>query len=73
MCYSARKLTELQSVTKPVLIVQGQEDALVAVNAISMSKGPPNAKLIIYPDAGQAAFFQYYDDFVQKALDFLGK
>ena len=67
-------LTELKSVTQPVLIVQGQEDALVpVVNAISMSKSLPNAKLIVYPDAGHAAFFQYHDDFVQKALEFLGK
>lgn len=67
-------LTELKSVKQPVLIVQGQEDALVpVVNAISMSKSIPNAKLIVYPDAGHAAFFQYHEDFVQKALEFLGK
>jgi pimeloyl-ACP methyl ester carboxylesterase len=57
-----------------VLIAQGQEDALVpVVNAINMSKSLPNARLIVYPDAGHAAFFQYHDDFVQKALEFLGK
>lgn len=67
-------LTELQSVKQPVLIVQGQEDALVpVVNAISMSKSLPNAKLIVYPDAAHAAFFQYHDDFVKKAIEFLGK
>jgi pimeloyl-ACP methyl ester carboxylesterase len=67
-------LKELQSITQPVLIAQGQEDALVpVVNAINMSKSLPNARLIVYPDAGHAAFFQYHDDFVQKALEFLGK
>ena len=67
-------LTELQSVKQPVLIVQGQEDVLVPVdNAINMSKSIPNAKLIVYPDAGHGSFFQYHDDFVQKALEFLGK
>ena len=67
-------LTELQSVKQPVLVVQGQEDALVPVdNAIGMSKSLPNARLIVYPDAAHAAFFQYHDDFVQKALEFLGK
>jgi pimeloyl-ACP methyl ester carboxylesterase len=67
-------LNELQSVTQPVLIVQGEKDVLVpVVNAINMSKNLPNAKLIVYPDAGHAAFFQYHDDFVQKALEFLGK
>jgi len=67
-------LTELKSVTQPVLIVQGQEDALVpVVNAISMSKSLPNAELIVYLDAAHAAFFQYHEDFVKKALEFLGK
>jgi pimeloyl-ACP methyl ester carboxylesterase len=71
---SPNALKELQSVTQPVLIAQGQEDALVPeVNAINMSKSLPNAQLIVYPDAGHAAFFQYHDDFVQKALEFLGK
>ncbi|HTD98809.1 MAG TPA: alpha/beta hydrolase [Mucilaginibacter sp.] len=67
-------LNELKSITQPVLIAQGNEDALVpVVNAINMSKSLPNAQLIVYPDAGHAAFFQYHDDFVQKALGFLGK
>lgn len=67
-------LTELQAVKQPVLIVQGQEDVLVpVVNAISMSKSLPNAKLVVYPDAGHGSFFQYHEDFVKKALEFLGK
>jgi pimeloyl-ACP methyl ester carboxylesterase len=67
-------LKELQSITQPVLIAQGQEDALVpVVNAVNMSKSLPNARLIVYQDAGHAAFFQYHDDFVQKTLEFLGK
>lgn len=67
-------LKELQSVTQPVLIAQGEKDILVpVVNAINMSKNLPNAQLIVYPDAAHAAFFQYHDDFVQKALEFLGK
>jgi pimeloyl-ACP methyl ester carboxylesterase len=67
-------LTELKSVKQPVLIVQGQEDALVpVVNAIAMSKSIPNAKLIVYPDAGHGSFFQYHEDFVKKSLEFLGK
>lgn len=67
-------LTELKSVKQPVLIVQGQGDVLVpVVNAIAMSESIPNAKLVVYPDAGHGSFFQYHDDFVKKALEFLGK
>jgi pimeloyl-ACP methyl ester carboxylesterase len=58
--------------TQPVLIAQGEEDlAIPVINSQNMSKGFPNAKLIIYPDAGHAAFFQYHDQFVASVNDFL--
>ena len=65
---------ELKTITQPVLIAQGQYDLPVPViNAINMSHSIPGAKLIVYPDAGHAAFFQYPDEFVTAALEFLGK
>lgn len=65
---------ELTTITQPVLIAQGDNDAAVPViNAINMSKNISNATLIVYPDAGHAAVFQYPDKFVQSALEFLGK
>ena len=67
-------LKELKNITQPVLIAQGQYDVPVPViNAINMSHNIPGAQLIVYPDAGHAAMFQYPDDFVQAALDFLKK
>jgi pimeloyl-ACP methyl ester carboxylesterase len=67
-------LKELKNITQPVLIVQGQYDVPVPViNAINMSRSIPGAQLIVYPDAGHAAFFQYPDEFVPAALEFLGK
>jgi len=65
---------ELKTITQPVLIVQGQYDLPVpVVNAINMSHNIPGAQLIVYPDAGHAAFFQYPGEFVQAALEFLNK
>lgn len=65
---------ELRTITKPVLIVQGQSDFLVpVVNAINMSQNIPGSQLIVYPDAGHASLFQYHDEFVGAVVDFLRK
>jgi pimeloyl-ACP methyl ester carboxylesterase len=65
---------ELKTITKPVLIVQGEADSLVSVvNAVRMSNNIPGAQLIVYPDAGHGAFYQYHDKFIEAALDFLRK
>jgi pimeloyl-ACP methyl ester carboxylesterase len=65
---------ELKNITKPVLIVQGESDFLVpVVNATNMSKNIPGAQLIVYPDAGHGALYQYHDEFINATLDFLGK
>lgn len=67
-------LKELEAVTQPVLHIQGQKDKPVpVVNAINMSQHIPNDRLVIYPDAGHAAFFQYPEQFVQEVSDFLGE
>ena len=67
-------LKELKVIQQPVLYVQGKNDVPVPViNAINASQSIPNANLVVYPDAGHAAFFQYADRFVQEANDFLGE
>lgn len=67
-------LKELNRITKPVLIVQGESDSLVVVvNAIRMSKNIPAAQLIVYSDAGHGALYQYHDQFIEAALNFLKK
>jgi len=67
-------LNELKNITKPVLIAQGENDILVPVNnAINMSKSIPNAQLIVYKDAAHGAIYQYHDEFIRAALDFLSK
>lgn len=67
-------LNELKSVMQPVLIAQGESDIPVPVeNAVNMSKNIPHARLIVYPDAGHAALFQYHDKLVQETIDFLAQ
>jgi pimeloyl-ACP methyl ester carboxylesterase len=67
-------LNELKAVTQPVLIAQGKNDVPVPViNAINMSESIPNARLVVLPDAGHAAFCQYPDQFVKEAIGFLSE
>ena len=71
---NADALNELKTITKPVLIVQGENDFLVSVkNAIDMSNSIPGAQLIVYKDAGHGAIYQYNEEFITAAVHFLGK
>jgi pimeloyl-ACP methyl ester carboxylesterase len=65
-------LNELKKIKSPVLIVQGEKDFLVpVVNAVNMANSIPGAKLIVYTNAAHGAIYQYHDQFVLAASDFL--
>lgn len=67
-------LSELKAIKQPVLLVQGKNDVPVPViNAINASQSIPNANLVVYPDAGHAAFCQYAGRFVEEVVNFLGE
>ncbi|WP_353720482.1 alpha/beta hydrolase [Dyadobacter sp. 676] len=67
-------LNELKTIPQPVLLVQGKNDVPVPVaNAVNASHSIPNARLVVYPDAGHAAFCQYAEEFVKEANNFLGE
>jgi pimeloyl-ACP methyl ester carboxylesterase len=67
-------LKELEAVTQPTLILQGEKDRPVPViNAINMSQHIPNARLVVYPDAAHAALFQLPEEFTKQVADFLDK
>lgn len=62
----------LKNIKQPVLIVNGNHDVMLdSVNSYVMYQNIANAKLIMYPDAGHAALFQYADQFVDDATRFL--
>ena len=42
------------------------------LNATNLNR-LPNSELLIYPDAGYGAVFQYHEAFVPKALAFLAQ
>jgi pimeloyl-ACP methyl ester carboxylesterase len=63
---------DLARLRMPVLIVNGDNDIMVpTVLSRDMARRLPDARLVIYEDAGHGSIFQYHDDFVAQALTFL--
>ena len=65
---------DLSLVRQPVLLTNGDHDRMLPTpNTLDMARRLPNSELVIYPDAGHAGIFQFHEQFVQKALEFLAK
>jgi pimeloyl-ACP methyl ester carboxylesterase len=64
---------DLSSILHPVLVANGESDRMVpSKNSVRLAERLPNGGLIpLYPDAGHGGIFQYHEEFVPKALDFL--
>jgi pimeloyl-ACP methyl ester carboxylesterase len=66
--------TELKAITQPALVVNGMHDAMIPTdNSYALAKNLPDAQLILYPDAGHGAIFQYPEVFVAHAELFLDR
>ncbi len=62
----------LGELTLPVLVANGAHDVLIhAYASYAMSQRLPNAKVILYSDAGHAFLFQHAGDFGREVLNFL--
>ncbi|MGH8504296.1 MAG: alpha/beta fold hydrolase [Gammaproteobacteria bacterium] len=62
----------LKAISQPVLVVNGSNDIMLPTeNSYVMFKHLKDAKLILYPDSGHGALFQYADDFVYQTTRFL--
>jgi pimeloyl-ACP methyl ester carboxylesterase len=65
---------DLSRIHQPVLLANGDNDRMLPTpNTLDMARRLPNNELVIYPDAGHGGIFQYHDQFVEKALEFLAK
>jgi pimeloyl-ACP methyl ester carboxylesterase len=65
---------DLGRIRIPVLVANGDNDIMVPT-ALSrdMAHRIPDARLVIYEDAGHGSIFQYHDDFVARASTFLAE
>jgi len=62
----------LAGIHQPVLVMNGDSDRMVpSQNSVDLDRRLPNSQLILYPDAGHGGVFQFHEDFVKRALEFL--
>jgi len=64
--------SDLSNIRQPALIANGDQDRMVpSSNSVELARRLPNARLKLYPDAGHGGVFQYHQEFVTEALEFL--
>ncbi|NDZ17682.1 alpha/beta hydrolase [Variovorax sp. WS11] len=69
-----KKPVDLSKVHHPVLVANGDSDRMVpSKNTRDLAERLPNSELVIYPDSGHGAVFQFHADFVGRALTFLSR
>ena len=62
----------MRAIKQPTLVVNGSNDIIVpTINSWTMSQHIPNAQLIVYPDFGHAAHYQYPELFLKHSKLFL--
>ncbi|QKC96372.1 alpha/beta fold hydrolase [Mesorhizobium sp. NZP2298] len=62
----------LRAIHQPALVVSGSHDTMLpADNAYAMFKALSNAQMVLYPDSGHGALFQYHELFVSHVRTFL--
>jgi pimeloyl-ACP methyl ester carboxylesterase len=72
--WGSKKPADLSKIQQPVLVANGDSDRMVpSKNTHDLARRLPNSDLIIYPDSGHGAVFQFHTDFVPKALEFLSR
>lgn len=64
----------LNAIRQPTLVLNGVNDLMVpSINSWHLAQNIPTTQLLIHPDAGQGAQFQYPERFLKRAIQFLEK
>ena len=72
--WGSKEPADLSKIHQPVLVANGESDRMVpSKNTYDLARRLPNSDLIIYPDSGHGAVFQFHADFMPKALEFLAR
>jgi pimeloyl-ACP methyl ester carboxylesterase len=62
----------LGGISQPALVVNGSDDIVIpTINSYHLYKHLPDAELMLLPDSGHGAHFQYVERFVRRVVDFL--
>jgi pimeloyl-ACP methyl ester carboxylesterase len=70
--WGQQKPVDLGDIRQPVLVMNGESDRMVpSKNTVDLDRRLPNSQLVLYPDAGHGGVFQFHEDFVKRALEFL--
>jgi pimeloyl-ACP methyl ester carboxylesterase len=70
--WGQQRPADLASIHQPVLVMNGDSDKMVPTqNTVDLDRRLPNSQLVIYPDAGHGGVFQFHEDFLKRALEFL--
>lgn len=66
------RFARLAEIKHPVFVFNGNKDIMIpTVNSFVLSQHLPNAALIVYPDSGHGALFQYAAPFTRHVTAFL--
>jgi pimeloyl-ACP methyl ester carboxylesterase len=66
------RYAEIENIKQPTLVVNGNHDIMIpTINSFTLSQRIPQAQLIIYPDSGHGALFQFPELFVAHGTLFL--
>ena len=72
--WGVQQPSDLSTIRQPVFVANGDHDRMVPTsNTVDLAKRLPNSELKIYPDAGHGGIFQFHDEFVGQALEFLAR
>src|SRR4051794_2287638 len=70
--WGEQQAADLASIQQPVLVMNGESDKMVPTkNTVELDRRLPNSQLVLYPDAGHGGVFQFHEDFVKRAVEFL--
>src|SRR6266536_995894 len=72
--WGVQQPSDLSTIRQPVFVANGDHDRMVPTrNTVDLAKRLPNSEIKIYHDAGHGGIFQFHDEFVAHALEFLAR
>lgn len=70
--WGIQRPADLSRIHHPVLVANSDHDKMVPTsNSVDLARSLSNAQLLLYEDAGHGGIFQYHQEFVKRALEFL--